>query len=237
VFDAPHSLRREVQAIQPWFHSIDLGQGVVTPGMSKLSEQKARADIYFGMGIEGLSVLDVGAWDGWYSFEAERRGASHVLAVDHFCWGGPGIGNRAAFEFAREVLDSSVEDLVLDLPQTTVKRVGPFDVVLFNGIIYHVPEPMTALREMSRIARHLLTVETFVDNLDNPRPVMTFYPGEDAPAGMPQNGWGPNPKLMHAMLRHVGFETVLEFATPDLPLNRRIFLALKPGHPFGDIRR
>ena len=36
--------------------------------------------------LSGQSVLDIGAWDGFFSFESERRGANRVLAVDSFCW-------------------------------------------------------------------------------------------------------------------------------------------------------
>ena len=42
-------------------------------------------------------MLDIGAWDGFFSFEAERRGASRVLATDHFCWSGEGWGTKAGF--------------------------------------------------------------------------------------------------------------------------------------------
>ena len=37
--------------------------------------------------FRGRSVLDIGAWDGYYSFLAERRGASRVVALDHYAWG------------------------------------------------------------------------------------------------------------------------------------------------------
>ena len=33
--------------------------------------------------LSGWSVLDIGAWHGFFSFECERRGADRVLAVDH----------------------------------------------------------------------------------------------------------------------------------------------------------
>jgi tRNA (mo5U34)-methyltransferase len=223
-------VRQRVDAIQPWFHSIDLGGGVITKGAASLSALKAMADIYFAAGIRGWSVLDVGAWDGFNSFEAEKRGASRVLAVDSYCWGGPGPGKREAFLTAHEVLASKVESQVLDIAQTTVENVGHFDVVLFNGIVYHILDPIHALLEMARIATKMLVVETYIDNLDNPRAVMNFFPYDNNPAGLPQNGWGPNSLLMHALLKHIGFATVLEFPTPAAEPHRSIFIALKPGH-------
>jgi tRNA (mo5U34)-methyltransferase len=211
-------------AAGPWFHSIELPGGVITPGDATLEAERARADVYFSAGVAGLSVLDVGAWDGFYSFEAEVRGASRVLAVDRFCWDGGGWGSKRAFDFARMARQSRVESRVLDLDETTVQNVGEFDVVLFAGIIYHVPEPIGVLRQLAAICRRRLIVETLVDELANPRPVMVFYPGEERP---PAFGWGPNPLLMHAMLRHLGFGEVGEIATPDSPHNRRIFIASK----------
>jgi tRNA (mo5U34)-methyltransferase len=75
-FDAT-DLRREVDSIA-WYHSIDLGHGIVTPGMYSPGRIFER----FGIPdrLDGLSALDIGAYDGFFSFEAERRGASRVLA-------------------------------------------------------------------------------------------------------------------------------------------------------------
>jgi tRNA (mo5U34)-methyltransferase len=226
------SLQKRIKEAGPWFHTIDLGNSVVTPGAAPLADQMKRSEIYFGMGIGGLSVLDVGAWDGFYSFEAERRGASRTLAVDYFCWGGGGSGSRAPFELAREVLNSRVEDRILDIPETTVQEVGQFDMVLFNGIIYHIQDPIMALTNMAGIAKKLIVVETFIDNLDNPRPVMVYFGAENNPPGYPTNGWGPNSLLMHGLLKKLGFETVLEFQSPDNPSNRGIFIGFKSGHGF-----
>ena len=36
--------------------------------------------------LSGITVLDIGAWDGFFSFEAERRGAKRVLATDLPAW-------------------------------------------------------------------------------------------------------------------------------------------------------
>jgi len=66
-----------------WFHAIDLGNGVMTKGVG----------IPWPHSVEilpecsGRSVLDIGAWDGKNSFLAEQRGASRVVALDHYAWG------------------------------------------------------------------------------------------------------------------------------------------------------
>ena len=94
-----------------WFHRIDLGHGVVTRGEDET--QRKLATIRVPARLDGWSVLDIGAWDGFFSFEAERRGAARVVAVDPACWREPawgpdGWGTKRPFEFARQALGSSV---------------------------------------------------------------------------------------------------------------------------------
>lgn len=86
--DTPEAreLHDKVGAIPFWFHSIDLGRGVVTPGL-KSPELHRRELASLGLpDLRGKSVLDVGAWDGYYSFSAERLGAARVVALDSYMW-------------------------------------------------------------------------------------------------------------------------------------------------------
>ena len=77
----PEELQAQADAIA-WFHSIDLGQGVRTYGLSELALPPEQLPDF-----TGRSVLDIGAWDGYYSYLAERHGASRVVALDHYAWG------------------------------------------------------------------------------------------------------------------------------------------------------
>ena len=73
---------------------------------------------------------DIGAWDGFFSFEAERRGARRVVAVDPAAWREDQPenewGSKAGFELARRVLGSHVEDLELDLVSISPATVQTF---------------------------------------------------------------------------------------------------------------
>src|SRR5579864_7783608 len=94
----------------PWFHSIDLGHGVITPGSKPLEVCQAEAEVVFGrVNLANLSVIDVGAWNGYFSFEAKSRGARRVLATDSYCWTAPHFCGRKAFEVARAALGLDVE--------------------------------------------------------------------------------------------------------------------------------
>ena len=78
--------------------------------------------------LAGKSVLDVGAWDGFFSFEAERRGASRVLATDSYVWDGShDWGSKRGFELARTALNSKVEDRVIDVLDLAPDKIGMFD--------------------------------------------------------------------------------------------------------------
>ena len=79
-------LRARVAEVPLWWHSIDLGGGVVTPG-SKSAKVLAGEAATLNLGdLRGKSVLDIGAWDGYFSFAAERAGAERVVALDHWTW-------------------------------------------------------------------------------------------------------------------------------------------------------
>jgi tRNA (mo5U34)-methyltransferase len=78
---------KEFEALeQRWWHSIDLGELGVTRGYKtgeRLDEEWANLEV---PDLAGRSVLDIGAWDGYFSFRAERSGADHVTALDSYVW-------------------------------------------------------------------------------------------------------------------------------------------------------
>jgi tRNA (mo5U34)-methyltransferase len=198
------SLRREVAATK-WWHTIDLGDGIVTPGIdpspARLRELQIPDD------LSGLTVLDVGAWDGFFSFEAERRGARRVLATDSFCWGQGGWGTKAGFDLARRALGSRVEDLDIDPLELSPERIGTFDLVLFLGVLYHMRHPLLALERVFSVTRGQVILQTQVDLSAIDRPALAFYQGTDL-NNDPTNWFGPNPPAVVAMLRTAGFTDI-----------------------------
>ena len=206
---SPDELRAAVAA-QGWFHTIDLGGGIVTAGR----DESARKLGWLSLpdDLSGRSVLDVGAWDGFFSFECERRGAARVVALDgpawrEPAWGPGGYGTRSGFDLARRALGSAVEDRELDLEDIAPETVGRFDVVLFLGVLYHLKHPWVALERVASVCDGLLVVETHADLLDLRRPAMALYPGDEV-AGDASNWSGPNVPALRAMLLHEGFAQV-----------------------------
>jgi tRNA (mo5U34)-methyltransferase len=206
--DAP--LAQQVREIR-WFHTIDLPGSIRTPGLDDPARRLPRLQI--PSDLRGRTVLDVGAWDGFYSFECERRGAARVVAADSFAWNGENWSSKAGFELARRALRSQVEDVELDVMDMSPARIGTFDLVLFLGVLYHLREPLTGLARVASVAASELIVETHVDALWTRRPAMCFYPGTTL-GHDPTNWWGPNPAAVCAMLREVGFSEVT-VVSPD----------------------
>jgi tRNA (mo5U34)-methyltransferase len=234
---AADELRAAVEALE-WHHSIDLGEGVVTPGRDPSPSNLAR--LQMPASLAGKTVLDIGAWDGFYSFEAERRGAKRVVAMDGFVWRNEsGHPSKAGFEFARRALESGVEDVFLDVMDLSPDRVGgTFDVVLFLGVLYHLRHPLLALENVFKVSGDLLILETHVARLGTRRPAMVFYPGEELDWDE-TNWWGPNEAAVVEMLRDVGYRRVDVIASRPAVLSvarsvRRLTRARRQrwAHPF-----
>lgn len=213
-------LEQTVQARQ-WFHRIDLGNGVITPGMDdtpfKLPALVLPDD------LSGKTVLDVGAWDGFFSFECERRGAARVVASDSYCWDGEGIQDGGGFRLAHAALNSRVERLNVSVEQLDPAIHGTFDYVLFLGVLYHARDPLGYLAKMRSLCREVMVIETWVDGLDIERPAMIFYPGATLNSDA-SNYFGPNEAAVIAMCKEVGFSEV-EVVNRHYYPNRMVFHA------------
>ena len=208
----------------PWHHSIDLGDGVVTPGGKSLAICNAEACLIFDrVDLSGRTVLDIGAWNGAFSFEAKRRGAARVLATDSYCWSHPHVRGRETFEIARSALGAEVDAREIDVADLSTEAVGEFDIVLYLGVFYHRYDAIEALAKAARLAKHALIVETHLELRDVDVPAMAFYPGSEL-ANDPTNWWGPNEHCMKALLLGHGFKDI-EMTAHPAGHNRAIFHA------------
>ncbi len=196
---------REKVADLSWYHSIDLGGGVVTPGVVKSSQVLPRYEI--PEDLSGKSVLDIGAWDGFYSFEAARRGADRVLATDSFSWSGPGWGTKRGFELARDALGFAdvVDDQDIDTMDISEDALGSrFDVVFHLGVLYHLRDPITSLERAASVCDELLILETETALNFVPYPAARIYPGRGL-YGDPTNWYQFNSKSLIGLLGEFGF--------------------------------
>jgi tRNA (mo5U34)-methyltransferase len=236
-------LRKEADSFG-WFHPIDLGQGVVTHGLSKgpFLDADQMPDLH------GRSVLDIGAWDGYYSFQAERLGAARIMALDHYVWGVdmgarqvywaecaergelpdhdrdlkdfwmPDLPGRRAFDFARRALDSKVEATVADFATVDLATVGTYDVVLYLGVLYHMKEPLRALERVHSVTNEVAVIETQAMAVRGMESVslLQFFAGGEFAADF-GNWFIPSIEAIHQMARAAGFSRVETVVGPPAP--------------------
>ncbi len=196
-----------------WFHSFDLGDGETIDGIKALDILRQEADVIFADGVSGKSVLDIGAWDGFFSFEAERRGASRVVATDHYCWSGEGWGNRLGYDYVHGRLNSKVESIDIDVNQLPESGIGQFDVVLFLGVFYHLKDPYVGLEAAARMCSDHLVVETVTALSREKMPAMRLFTSGEL-GGDPTNYWAPNLPALKLMLSNFGFKRIEFEASP-----------------------
>lgn len=204
-----------------WWHRININ-GVTTPGENPESQ-----DTFDNLGLPadmtGMTVLDIGAWDGFYSFACEARGAQ-VTASDKFVWGKTNVWisgknwtddadkphpGDAGFDYAHKHLKSKVKKLVASVEELDPKVHGKFDAVLMLGVIYHAKDPIGYLEKARAMSKGKVYIETHVDLLKLPYPAVRYYVGSELNNDA-TNFWGPNPAAVNGMMQDIGYRNVQE---------------------------
>jgi tRNA (mo5U34)-methyltransferase len=155
--------RAEVQAQIDriaWYHDIDFGGALTARSQTVDSEAHRRMWKHIERELAAIdfrdkSVLDIGCWDGYWSFYAEKRGARAVLASDDVSqsWA-DGEGLR----LAKRLLGSAVE-IDQGLSVYDLSSLGrTFDIILCLGVYYHLYDPFHAFSEI----RHCCHRDTIV---------------------------------------------------------------------------
>ena len=194
--------RRQIERLSQlgWYHSIELLDGAVIEGHQSVEQLRKRLRQFpVPADLTGKRVLDIGAWDGWFSFEMEKRGAQ-VLAVDS-------TKNTRLLE-AKKLLGSRIDYHIADICRLSAKDVGVFDIVLFLGVLYHVKHPLLALENVCGMCRDMACIESFVSDTSlDTIPSMEFYETAEL-RGQLDNWVGPNASCLMAFCRTAGFARV-----------------------------
>lgn len=148
-----------------WFYAYDLPDGSTTPTYHGIDIQAIHdtrwqmlrdcLDQCIGPDRGDLSALDLAAHQGWFAIKLAQSGFGRVLGVD-----------------ARDshVADSRLMSAIYGLDNLTFEQgdiheldaaaLGPFDVVLMLGLLYHLEDPVGALRRCRALCRRLCLIET-----------------------------------------------------------------------------
>jgi tRNA (mo5U34)-methyltransferase len=165
VVDSPtgQALRDSVASLN-WYHTIPLRDGVVTPGEFDHAPYLAHYPI--PPRLDGLRVLDVATFDGYWAFEFERRGAAEVVALDVTSIGECDLQPRlrasvdpeiltqrtgAGFHLVKQALGSQVRREELSVYDLSPERVGSFDLVFCGDLLLHLMNPVKALERIRSV--------------------------------------------------------------------------------------
>jgi len=210
-------IEHQVMSEPYWFQKIEVMPGLFTPGWSDPATEKLPV---YGLpeDLSGLRVLDVGCAEGFFSFEAERRGAREVIAIDSF----PDSVRR--FNIIKSARQSSATAYLCNVYDLDKKKFGTFDLVLFYGVFYHLKHPQLALEKIADICTGKLLFQTHIHEEPSLKgtPWAKYHPygimsGTDKQSFDPTVFWLFNSACCVAMLDHLGFkniETVSEDPQP-----------------------
>jgi len=208
-------LRSEVEREPYWFHRVELRSGLTTPGWSDPRKDKLP---FFGIpeDLTGKRVLDVGCAEGFFSFEAERRGAREVVAIDSF----PDSVRR--FNICRAALGSRVTPHLCNVYELSRDTFGTFDVVFFFGVLYHLRHPLLALSAIREVCTGTMLMQTAIHEVqgESDVPLAKFHPFgmQSGPKGElydPTVFWLPNRACVKALVESAGFLEVDPFCVND----------------------
>jgi tRNA (mo5U34)-methyltransferase len=215
--DATRRAEEAIARQAKWHHRIEVAPGVITPGLQETPALLAQ--IGMPEDLTGMRVLDIGARDGFFTFEAEKRGAAEVVALDNE------PPDHTGFAIAAELLGSKATYVTENVYALDEERFGRFDLVLFLGVIYHLRHPLLALDRIHDVTADdgLMLLEThmidegLVDGEGNwarlgdfnpaltGLPIVQYYPG-DMLGSDPTSQWAPNRAALEGWLRGAGFE-------------------------------
>jgi len=224
-------------SIEEWYHKIEIAPGIFTPG--RYNPRPLLDIMGFPKDLSGKTVLDIGANDGFFTFEAEKRGAKRIVAVDR-C-----PPDHLGFAMAHSLLNSKAEYEAASVYDLNPEKHGTFDVVLFFGVLYHLRHPLLALEKIHRVCKELLLIESQVldealvcnseyralrdiDPILQDSPLMQFYPGNQL-HGDYSNWWSPNIECMRSMVETSGFqaELIAHWGDDSAPRDRAAFRATR----------
>jgi tRNA (mo5U34)-methyltransferase len=218
-------LREEIVRLGPWHIDIEVTPEVSTsafldapPGtypdsLGKVNFHDPREGFLrrlgrlFPRGLEGRSVLDCACNCGAYLFYAKEAGAGRCVGFDlREHW----VDQARFLARHRQAPTDDMRFEVADLYDLPNLGLGRFDVTLFLGIFYHLPDVVTGLKAAADVTGEALVVNTatFAG-----RPDGLLVAERESPTKLMSGGYGlcwfpTGPGVLAAILGWLGFPEV-----------------------------
>ncbi len=216
-----------------WFHTFALAPGIYTPGIAR--DHGYRLVVLGADRFAGRRVLDVGAFDGFYSFLAEARGARRVVAVDnqqYVDWVrarfGVTLEGAVGFRAIAGLVGSRVEYRRMEA--LDVRELGErFDVVLCFGILHRVTDPIALLQALAAVLAPdgELVLETYGSRLAADAPAIEVHEPGDVYARDEFVYWGFPREGLRRLARIVGLDQVEVIDGLEIDGHPRILAVLR----------
>jgi tRNA (mo5U34)-methyltransferase len=170
----------ELTRLGEWFYEFKFANGAGTSVAEDIVREihDARAELVFplldrtfGERWDRVECLDMACHQGWFAVQTALRGARSVRGVDIR----PEHIERASLIARLAGLDN-VRFEQGNLYDLTPERSGTYDLTLFLGILYHLENPVGALKAARALTRDLCVIETQVAR---PAPDLTYAGGSD----------------------------------------------------------
>jgi 2-polyprenyl-3-methyl-5-hydroxy-6-metoxy-1,4-benzoquinol methylase len=136
-----------------WYQSIDLGNGIATPGETGDATRAKLEMMDLPEDMTGMSVLDIGCNEGFFAFEAWRRGARRVLALDK------SREAEAKFDLVKRITGAKVEFRRVKLTEVTREKDSRFDLVFFLSVFHHLRHPLRVIDHVASLTRGRAVME------------------------------------------------------------------------------
>lgn len=163
---AAAALRRRLDASGPWFYRFPFSNGASSEPVDPVAQaiHDARAQLVFPMldQLHGdrwpsIECIDLACHEGWFSTQLAARGAARVVGLDLR------PDHIARANDVRSIVDlPNLEFAQGDLFDVDPAELGTFDVTLLLGLLYHVENPVQALRVARSVTRGVCVIETQV---------------------------------------------------------------------------
>ena len=142
-----------------WYYLLELAPGLWSPGREQGNIALTR-ELLRQVDVRGARCLDVGTQEAMVPILLGRRGAGGMVAYDR-------ILRRKQLDLVRDALDADfnyVGDFPLAQLPASTREGGPFDVVVFSGVLYHMFDPLAGLAIVRGLVRNggILVIETEV---------------------------------------------------------------------------
>lgn len=202
-----------VDSVPNWHHKFEIFPGVITPGSYDpsflLEKMRLPED------LSGARVLDIGVSDGYFALQMSRLGAS-VTAIDY--------RNKTdhGYHVMEKLNPNTITYHVMNIYDLSRDALGSFDIVLFMGVLYHLPDMMRALHTIRDCCRHVMYLESHSENAFCPDIAASRYYRSASLSGDHTNFWAPNRLCVHDMLHDASFDVVR-----DEVWGERIFVEAK----------